>query len=107
MKPACEMDEYASRRLTLRCARAARLPITSEITASTAIAIDQISDCSGNAVTRIRSVTTRATAFVAADMKAVTGVGAPSYTSGVHMWNGAADALNASPAMIIAIPATK
>ena len=27
-------------------------------------------------------------------MKPVTGVGAPWYTSGVHMWNGAADTLN-------------
>ena len=34
-----------------------------------------------------------AVAFVAADMKPVTGVGEPSYTSGVHWWNGAADAL--------------
>ena len=30
--------------------------------------------------------------------KAVTGVGEPSYTSGVHMWNGTAAILNASPA---------
>ena len=29
--------------------------------------------------------------------KAVTGVGAPSYTSGVHIWNGAAETLNANP----------
>jgi hypothetical protein len=39
-------------------------------------------------------------------MNAVTGVGAPSYTSGVHWWNGAADALKPRPAMIIARPAT-
>ena len=78
MKPACETDEYASSRFTLRCASAARLPITSDATAMTATAIDQISDCSGKAVTRTRSMTTSATAFVADDMNDVTGVGAPS-----------------------------
>jgi hypothetical protein len=30
-------------------------------------------------------------------MNAVTGVGAPWYTSGVHMWNGTAAILNANP----------
>ena len=30
-------------------------------------------------------------------MNAVTGVGAPWYTSGVHMWNGAAATLKPSP----------
>src|SRR5688572_4100969 len=73
----------------------------------TATAIVQISVSSGNAVTRIRSVSTRADVFVAADMNAVTGVGAPWYTSGVHIWKGAADTLNASPARIIASPATR
>ena len=40
-------------------------------------------------------MTTSAAAFVAADMNAVTGVGAPSYTSGVHMWNGRGGRLEA------------
>ena len=53
-KPAWETDEYASMRFTSLCAIAARLPIASEATASAATAIVQISDCSGNAVTRIR-----------------------------------------------------
>ena len=39
-------------------------------------------------------------------MNAVTGVGAPSYASGVHMWNGAELALNPSPTMIIAMPSS-
>src|SRR6185369_13565106 len=43
---------------------------------------------------------------VADGMKAVTGVGAPVYASGVHMWKGAADVLNASPAITIARPST-
>ena len=44
--------------------------------------------------------------FVAADMNAVTGVGEPWYTSGVHMWNGAAEALKPSPVSTIASPTT-
>ena len=78
MKPACEIDEYASMRLTFFCTSAARLPTTSEHTAITAIATVQSSAFGGNAVTRIRSDTTSATVLVAADMNAVTGVGAPS-----------------------------
>ena len=78
MKPACEIDEYASSRLTLRCASAARFPTASETHASTATAIVQTSSWPGKATTRIRSVTTSAATFVAADMNAVTDVGAPS-----------------------------
>ena len=50
-------------------------------------------------------VSTNAAVFVAADMNAVTELGAPWYTSRPH-WNGAAETLNARPAMIIARPAT-
>ena len=105
MKPACEIEEYASSRFTSLCTSAARLPIASEAHASTAIAIRQTSSCAGNAVTSTRYVTTSAAAFVAADMNAVTDVGAPWYTSGVHMWNGAAEALKPKPAITIARPA--
>ena len=45
----------------------------------------------------MRSTAANAAAFVAAAMNAVTGVGAPWYTSGVHMWKGAAATLNPSP----------
>src|SRR5437773_12200230 len=38
-----------------------------------------------------------AATFVAAAMNAVTAVGAPWYASGVHMWNGTAETLNAKP----------
>src|SRR5919106_2433741 len=106
-KPAWEIDEYASRRLTSRCASAARFPHASEAHARTATAIVQISLSSGNAVTRIRNETTIAAVLVAADMNAVIEDGEPWYTSGVHMWNGAAETLNASPARIIASPATR
>src|SRR3569623_2311522 len=51
----------------------------------------------------IASTATRTAIAIAATLgaeakKAVTGGGAPSYTSGVHMWNGTAEILNASPA---------
>src|SRR6478736_10486454 len=38
-----------------------------------------------------------AAALTPVDMKPVTSVGAPSYASGVHMWNGTADTLKAKP----------
>src|SRR5438309_6478708 len=37
-------------------------------------------------------------AFEPTDRNAVIGVGAPSYTSGAHMWNGTAAILNPTPA---------
>src|SRR5581483_32246 len=106
MNPACEMDEYASRRFTSVCTSAARLPMTSDATAMPASAHVQRCASCGNAVRITRKVSANAATFVADDMNAVTVVGAPWYTSGVHMWNGAADDLNASPAMIIARPST-
>src|SRR3954469_5056747 len=107
MKPACETDEYASIRFTFSCASAAMFPIASETQAIAAIAqVHRYASC-GNAVTSTRSATTSAATFVADDMNAVTGVGAPWYASGVHMWNGAAEALNPSPAITMARPTTK
>lgn len=40
-----------------------------------------------------------AATFAAVVKKAVIGVGAPSYTSGAHIWNGTAESLKASPAI--------
>ena len=37
-------------------------------------------------------------------MNVVIGVGAPWYTSGVHWWKGATDALNASPVAASPMP---
>ena len=51
MKPACEIDEYASSRFTLRCTSAAMLPTASEMHAMTAIAHVHRSSSPGNAVT--------------------------------------------------------
>ena len=44
--------------------------------------------------------------LVADDMNAVTGVGAPWYTSGVHMWNGTAATLNPRPTSSSARPSS-
>src|SRR5205814_2280010 len=47
--------------------------------------------------TRMRTSVAKAATLTAAAMKPVTGAGAPSYTSGTHMWNGTAATLNANP----------
>ncbi len=39
----------------------------------------------------------KAPALTPTDMKAVTGVGAPSYTSGTQLWKGTAETLKAKP----------
>ena len=78
MKPACEIDEYASRRFTFFWTSAARFPTASEMQAITATAIVHRRASSANAVLRIRSIRTSPATFVAADMNAVTEVGAPS-----------------------------
>ena len=56
----------------------------------------------GPIMTRMKSAS--AAILGATEKKAVTGVGAPSYTSGVHMWNGTADTLKASPARMKTMP---
>ena len=58
-----------------------------------------------SAVYRIRNSAANPAAFVADAMKAVTGLGEPSYTSGVHMWNGTAATLKASPTKSRTMPA--
>ena len=40
-------------------------------------------------------------------MNAVIGVGAPTYTSGVHAWNGTAATLNSRPTATSAVPASR
>jgi hypothetical protein len=78
MKPACEIEEYASIRFTPRWTSAAKFPTTREHTAIAASATVQTCASAENAVTSSRSVTTSAAVLVAAAMNAVTGVGAPS-----------------------------
>ena len=83
-KPAWETDEYARIRFTFVCTSAARFPITSEAAAITASVIVQRWASCGNATRSTRKISTSAAALVAAAMNAVTGVGDPWYTSGVH-----------------------
>ena len=54
MKPACEIDEYASSRFTLRWPSAAMLPTASEMHAITANDHVQRLSSPGNATTIIR-----------------------------------------------------
>src|SRR5579859_313909 len=49
----------------------------------------------------------KAPAFTATAMYAVAGVGAPSYASGVHAWNGTALTLNTIPTSTRAAPRVK
>src|SRR5579862_688591 len=104
MNPACETDEYARIRFTFRWTSAAMLPHARDAHASPAIVHRHSSWSCGNVTERTRYATTSAAIFVADAMNDVTGVGAPWYASGLHMWNGAADDLNPRPAMIIASP---
>ena len=97
MKPAWAMLEYASIRLMSDCAIASTLPRITDAAARTQITGVQSHVSGWNATSRTRISARNAATFVAADMNAVTGVGAPWYTSGVHWWNGTADTLNPNP----------
>src|SRR6266702_4637214 len=91
------MLEYARRRLTLLCTSASMLPpmmVRIVIVRTTG----SQSGLTGNRTTsKTRAKATIAAALVATDIKPVTGAGAPSYTSGVHAWNGIAETLKAIP----------
>src|SRR2546421_4045609 len=97
------MDEYASIRLTLRCGIASTLPTIIVSAASQTTSFCQpcgprAAHGSPNPPTRMRTSVANAATFTAAAMNPVTGAGAPSYTSGTHMWNGTAATLKAKPA---------
>src|SRR5579862_2803346 len=92
------MDEYASIRFTLDCVTAATLPTVMVTTASTQNSCRQSSPIAGSPSRKMRISIANDAAFDPTDRNAVTGVGAPSYTSGAHMWNGTAAILNPTPA---------
>src|SRR4051812_20127016 len=97
MNPAWATLEYASIRLMSVCDSAITAPTTMLNAASTQMNGVQ-SHCSGaNATLNTRRSAANAATFVAADMYAVIGVGAPWYASGAHVWNGTAATLNANP----------
>ena len=84
MYPACATDEYASMRFSDDCPSAPTLPTMIVIVANAARAGPHVDCASMSAVSKKRRNTPSAATFVATAMNAVTGVGAPSYTSGVH-----------------------
>src|SRR6266508_5841045 len=100
------MPEYASIRLKLVWTSATTFPTVMVTTARIAKTSAQ-SSCTGpRAVAMTRRIAANAAAFGATDMKAVDGVGAPSYASGVHWWNGTTAALKPSPAVTSASATT-
>src|SRR2546421_2310654 len=90
-------------RLTSFWTMATTLPTASDSMARAPIAGRQSSLNNGNATVNTRSNAANPATLVADDMNAVTGVGAPWYTSGVHMWNGTAATLNPRPTSSSAI----
>src|SRR5215510_11921852 len=97
------MLEYANIRFRLLCATPTTVPSTIVATAIAAMTFAQpgpAGDASRNGSKlerNTRANAANAAAFTPVDMKPVTTAGAPSYASGVHMWNGTAEILNAKP----------
>lgn len=94
-------------RLRLLCAMATMLPMAIDSTASTT-SIWLQSPCEpASASGSKRMASANAASFDAVPMNTVTQVGEPSYTSGIHIWNGTAPNLNPTPTMRKAMPNTK
>src|SRR5919197_3751130 len=91
------MLEYASIRFVFVCASATTFPAVIVTAARTAKTIVQSTPSGPRAPTSTRRIAANAAAFGPTDMNAVAGVGAPSYASGVHWWNGTTAALNPRP----------
>src|SRR6185437_5400178 len=100
--PACAMDEYASMRFTLFCISAPKLPKVMESAAQIQMSGNQPEEVVAN---RTRSKTAKAAALGPVDISATIGAGAPSYTSGVQIWKGAAATLNPRPTIMSAVAA--
>ena len=84
-KPICDMVEKASMRLMLVCATAARLPTSNEAIASS-ISICCQSSASGSIPSTSKRIRiAKAASLGAPPISSVTAVGAPWYTSGIHM----------------------
>jgi hypothetical protein len=90
----------------LGCTTASRLPTMSVSAAMTEMAVVHVSPSAGSATMRMRSRAAKPPTLEPTDMKAVTTVGEPSYTSGVHIWKGTAAILKPKPTRISAAPAT-
>jgi hypothetical protein len=98
-------DRRVRQHATSDCTTANTDPITSDNAASTQMTGRQSSRWNGRAITSTRSTAANAAALPTEAMNAVTLVGEPSYTSGVHTWNGTAATLNPRPTISSAIPA--
>src|SRR4051812_32341158 len=93
------MLEYESIRFTFDCATPTTVPTIIVAAAITQITSLHVPRSGSNADRKTRTNAANAAALTPVDMKPVTAGGAPSYASGVHMWNGTADTLNAKPTM--------
>src|SRR5881392_1833715 len=91
------MLEYESIRFTFDCATPTTVPTIIVAAAITQITSLQVPRNGSNADRNTRTNAANAAALTPVDMKPVTAGGVPSYASGVHMWNGTADTLNANP----------
>src|SRR6478736_9915955 len=91
------MLEYASIRLTLVCATPTTVPRIIVKAAMGQRTLPQLARSGSSADRNTRTNAANAAALTPVDMKAVTDGGAPSYASGVHMWNGTAETLKANP----------
>src|SRR3954462_10846122 len=91
------MLEYASIRFRFVCATPTTVPRIIVAAAMTQTIGDQSALNGSNDDRNTRANAANAAAFTPVDMKPVTMAGAPSYASGVHMWKGTAEILNAKP----------
>src|SRR6185503_1854258 len=106
MYPAWPMLEYASMRLRFFCARPIALPTIIVAIASPLNAGCHVLKLKVNASSHTRMNAANAAAFTVAAMYAVIADGAPSYTSGAHMWNGTVATLKPNPTIRNAMPAS-
>ena len=77
---------------------ARRVPMTMVMAANMPIVIRQRSAMGSSPSPQSRITSAKAATFDNEAMCAVTGNGAPSYTSGAHMWKGTAESLKPTPA---------
>ena len=84
-------------RLRLRCGRASTFPTTIVRMARMIMTWPQSDQAEPAAMMNSLAKPRKAAALTAVAMKAVTGVGAPSYTSGAQLWNGTAETLKPKP----------
>ena len=99
--PACAIDEYPSIRLMSRCTIANTFPTVIETAAMTAKIIAQslLRNSAFSPSKKSRMTTAKAAAFEPTERNAATGVGAPWYTSGTHIWKGTTAILKPKPAI--------